>query len=354
MTDLISIIIPIYKAEKYLCKCVNSVLAQSYENLEVLLVDDGSPDGCPAICDFYAKKDSRVKVIHKQNEGVSSARNAGIDNATGKYLCFLDSDDSLPAYAVKTLYYAIIENKADCAAGLITCGRTARKKNQIGNEILISFEESPQLLLDYIVKPGSFSAGAKLYSNLLIQENNIRFNTELRCSEDAVFVREYLCYCKKIVTISKIVYLCDTSNTASLSKKGYEGYCRYHVIKLGKLERLCSVLSISDEEKNNFISFRAIHGLRTSTNHYMTNWSDQKERRMFVKESVNMLRPWINFEGDGMNLDELTREWWQDKKVLVLNNYIDDFMELLLLEQKKARGNVIVRIKRKILRIIRK
>jgi len=93
MKELISIIIPVYKVEQYLDKCVNSVVGQTYKNLEIILVDDGSPDNCPTMCDNWAKKDNRVKVIHKQNGGLSDARNIGIENATGRYIMFLDSDD---------------------------------------------------------------------------------------------------------------------------------------------------------------------------------------------------------------------------------------------------------------------
>ena len=90
---LISVIIPVYKVEKYLNRCVDSVLNQSFKDIEVILVDDGSPDNCPQICDEYALKDNRVKVIHKENGGSSDARNYGISSAIGKYLMFLDSDD---------------------------------------------------------------------------------------------------------------------------------------------------------------------------------------------------------------------------------------------------------------------
>lgn len=91
--DLISVIVPVYNVEKYLHRCVDSILNQTYENLEILLVDDGSTDGSGAICDEYAQRDSRVRVIHKENGGLSSARNAGIDAAKGEYLAFVDSDD---------------------------------------------------------------------------------------------------------------------------------------------------------------------------------------------------------------------------------------------------------------------
>ncbi len=105
--DLISIIIPIYNVEKYLKECLDSILGQTYKNLEIILVDDGSPDNCGNICDEYLKKDSRIKVIHKTNGGLSDARNHGINIATGEYICFVDSDDYIDKYYIEKLYMTI-------------------------------------------------------------------------------------------------------------------------------------------------------------------------------------------------------------------------------------------------------
>ena len=93
MNPMISVIVPIYNVEKYLARCVDSIVNQTYKNLEIILVDDGSPDRCPQMCDDYAEKDSRIKVIHKKNGGLSDARNAGMAVATGEYISFIDSDD---------------------------------------------------------------------------------------------------------------------------------------------------------------------------------------------------------------------------------------------------------------------
>ena len=109
MHDLISVIIPVYKVEKYLCRCVDSVLEQTYTNMEIILVDDGSPGNCPVMCDEYARQDSRVKVIHQENAGLSGARNAGIDMAQGQWLAFVDSDDYLTADFLERLYQACVD-----------------------------------------------------------------------------------------------------------------------------------------------------------------------------------------------------------------------------------------------------
>ncbi len=111
--DLISIVVPIYKVEKYLEKCVESICNQTYRNLEIILVDDGSPDQCGAMCEEYASKDDRIKVIHKKNGGLSDARNAGIDVAKGTYIGFVDSDDYIHPSMFEILYKAVKENDAE-------------------------------------------------------------------------------------------------------------------------------------------------------------------------------------------------------------------------------------------------
>lgn len=117
MEPLLSVIVPVYKVEAYLRDCVDSILAQTYQNLEIILVDDGSPDNCGAICDEYAKLDSRVKVIHKPNGGLSDARNAGMRIATGEYLMFVDSDDLLTLNAAQTLMGLAAQEQADIVIG---------------------------------------------------------------------------------------------------------------------------------------------------------------------------------------------------------------------------------------------
>lgn len=111
MDNLVSIIVPVYNTEKYLNKCVDSILSQTYTNLEIILVNDGSSDNSPKICDDYANKDSRVKVVHKENGGLSDARNAGLDVASGDYITFIDSDDYIESESIELLLNALKENK---------------------------------------------------------------------------------------------------------------------------------------------------------------------------------------------------------------------------------------------------
>ena len=114
--SLISVIVPVYKVEPYLNKCIESIVNQTYKTLEIILVDDGSPDTCPAICDSWAEKDSRIKVIHKENGGLSDARNAGMVHATGEYIAFVDSDDYIDPEMYQSLYEAIVRTDSDVAS----------------------------------------------------------------------------------------------------------------------------------------------------------------------------------------------------------------------------------------------
>lgn len=113
MNDLISIIVPVYNVEKYINKCIESIVNQTYKNLEIILVDDGSPDNCPKMCDDWAEKDSRIKVIHKTNGGLSDARNAGLSVASGDYIAFIDSDDFIEIDFYEKLYNVIKDTNCD-------------------------------------------------------------------------------------------------------------------------------------------------------------------------------------------------------------------------------------------------
>lgn len=150
--DLISVIVPIYKVEEYLDRCVRSIAEQTYSDLEIILVDDGSPDGCPAICDAWAEKDARIKVIHKENGGLSDARNAGIEIATGEYVAFIDSDDSIEPDFIQKLYDAITEYNADVAECAVLyvdeSGNTLRERNSAPMTEMGKIEALRRLVLE--------------------------------------------------------------------------------------------------------------------------------------------------------------------------------------------------------------
>ncbi len=170
MNNLISVVVPIYKVEKYLDECINSIIHQTYTNLEIILVDDGSPDNCPKMCDEWAKKDERIKVIHKKNGGLSDARNAGLAIATGEYISFIDSDDFLEL----DLYKLAIENLNSENAQIFAFGRyyvygDQREVHQKQNVKLIMNSEEA---LDTMNKFGYYDVAAwdKVYKRSLFDE----------------------------------------------------------------------------------------------------------------------------------------------------------------------------------------
>lgn len=229
----VSIIIPVYKAEKYLSKCVDSVLNQSYTDLEVILIEDGSPDRCGEICDAYAKKDSRVKVLHKENEGVSMARNAGLEIATGEYVQFVDSDDYLEVQMTEKLINAMEAQKVD----MVLCSFYEKNLNF---EKVSKTEEEPgvynkdDFLMRIMNNPYSFHYGVlwnKLFKRTVIEK--IRFSSDMDFGEDFIFNLHYLGQIEKIAVIEEPLYYYIRYNTDSLmyiqavGKEDVGKYLRY-------------------------------------------------------------------------------------------------------------------------------
>lgn len=175
MEHLISVIVPIYNVEKYLRKCVDSIINQTYKNLEIILVDDGSPDNCPKICDEYAKQDIRIKVIHKENGGLSDARNAGMKVARGEYISFIDSDDWIKPEMIEGMYNRMIEDKSDLvSSGVIWVdvdGTEIRTATVSENCVLNTEQAMKELINDGKLKQHVWN---KLYKADLIK--NILFD----------------------------------------------------------------------------------------------------------------------------------------------------------------------------------
>jgi glycosyltransferase involved in cell wall biosynthesis len=177
MQPLISVIVPVYNVEPYIHKCIDSILAQSYANLEIILVDDGSLDNCGKICDEYAAKNPTVKVLHRENGGLSDARNAGLDIAKGEFLCFVDSDDWCEKEMLQTAFEAMERSKCDIIAygAFHDFMENEKKFRTIIKEAKCeqkasSFEESLPLLVNESL---SVTAWAKLYKKKIFE--NLRF-----------------------------------------------------------------------------------------------------------------------------------------------------------------------------------
>ncbi len=205
MTSLVSVIVPVYKVEEYLEQCVTSILEQSYQNLEIILVDDGSPDRCPQMCDQWAARDPRIKVIHKENGGLSDARNAGLEVASGRYVAFVDSDDTVDADYVSYLVELLETNNADmsiCEFGIIdTTGH--RISHVDNNGAVFAFDQKMALLELLKGKMFSNSACTKLYKAGLFYD--IRFPYG-RIYEDVATTYKLFMKSKRIVFGSRLLY----------------------------------------------------------------------------------------------------------------------------------------------------
>lgn len=233
MSDLISVIVPVYNVEPYLRKCVDSILNQTYRNLEIILVDDGSPDNCGAICDEYAAKDTRIKVIHKINGGLSDARNAGLDIMTGAYIAFVDSDDWIEPSMYEKLLDLLLVYDADMAFGGVSDDLekdeavTSVKQSNYGKT---PFSESNLAAMQRYFH-GSWAAWDKLYKAELF--DGIRFPVG-EINEDEAIVLHLLDRCKTVCYTNEIFYhymrrptgQSITASAFSLKKLAWPKHCR--------------------------------------------------------------------------------------------------------------------------------
>lgn len=199
--SLVSAIVPIYKAEKFVHNCIDSLLAQTYTNIEVILVDDGSPDNCGKICDEYAARDKRVMVIHQKNAGVSAARNNGITHIKGEWITFVDADDKVKDDYIEKL----MSKEGDWVIGGYqdtnhnSCH--INEDNYIGKERLIQFFQ------EHLHNLYTNNIGGKLYRSSIICKNGIKFNTNVRFSEDFLFNLEFLAHCNSVALSKDANYI---------------------------------------------------------------------------------------------------------------------------------------------------
>lgn len=221
---LISVIVPVYNTEKYLPKCIESIIGQTYKNLEIILVDDGSTDTSGKICDEYAKKDSRIIVLHKKNGGQSSARNAGIEAARGKYLNLIDSDDEVAPSFIEELY-----NKYKEDVSVVVCGTLYKRLRQNTENAVYTNAirkrrknetKAAYLIHNLTVDGRMYSSLNKLYRMDVIRKNNLRFDEGRNFAEDTKFVIEYLKHADgEIAFVLKPLYIYNFGTSNSTIRK---------------------------------------------------------------------------------------------------------------------------------------
>lgn len=218
MNELISVIVPVYKVEDYLQRCVDSILNQSYNNLEIILVDDGSPDKCGKICDNYEKCDSRVKVIHRDNGGLSAARNSGLDVMKGKYVTFVDSDDWLDKNAILHMYTILLRSNTDFSAVGLLPVYDGKEVNSVVYQNSIKFYDRESALETFLFNDQlSPCACGKLWKSELWRE--------LRFPIGKLFEDQYTIY--KIIEKSKCCVLSSNQMYFYYKREGSIGHSSF-------------------------------------------------------------------------------------------------------------------------------
>lgn len=204
----ITVIIPIYNSEKFLYRCLNSVINQSFKDLEIILVNDGSKDKSLKICNEFKEKDARIILIDKENGGVSSARNIAIEKATGKYIGFVDSDDEIDKFMYEKMYNAIENNNAD----LVLCdyirtlnGEVKEFEMKLEKGLYNTKETLNDILLDYVSFNSKYILNqftpTKLFKTSIIKDNNLKFNINLKVGEDHLFTAQYIALCNSLYSL---------------------------------------------------------------------------------------------------------------------------------------------------------
>lgn len=254
MNPKISIIVPCYKVEQYLDRCMQSLLNQALKNIEIILIDDGSPDNIPVMCDNYAKNDNRVKVIHKKNSGLGLARNSGLDIASGEYVAFVDSDDFVDIEMYLSLYEKANQNNCDA----VFCsyyiekrnGRGWIRSNEIEKDTMFLGKEIDLFMLDMIASSPSeiidrryaMSVWHAIYKREIIENSYIRFLSEREiASEDIPFQISFLKRSHRIEYINQAYYYyCNNSNslTATFKKEKFYNFLRLYDILSEEVKHL--------------------------------------------------------------------------------------------------------------------
>lgn len=215
MGNLVSVILPVYKVEDYLDKCMESIVEQTYRELEIILVDDGSPDRCPELCDAWAARDSRVRVLHKSNGGVGEARNSGMEIAKGSYLMFVDSDDALPPDAVQVLLERLTADGSDLAVGkylpVYPDGRFGEDRCAFFADLVLSGD-------DFLTRVGNnmgYPVGpcGKLYRRKIME--GIRF-PRMTCAEDMWVFPLIVQQCALVSVVARVVYYYNQNPTSAV------------------------------------------------------------------------------------------------------------------------------------------
>lgn len=256
----LSVIVPVYKSQEYLSRCIDSILSQEFIDFELILIDDGSPDESPQICDNYAVKDKRVVVLHKENEGVSSARNDGLKMAKGKFVTFIDSDDYIDKFLFQKLINEVIEDIDYVFTGVVMENYTA---DNIKNTLTYKVETKSYSIKTLFEALGEdfeliniSSPWAKLFKRSILNKNNIWFDEKMALGEDGYFNLNYLEFCRKCRGLEYVGYHYSRENNESLFSKYSKNTIDIHEKVYNKMRNL---ITINDCSLETILKFESMY-----------------------------------------------------------------------------------------------
>lgn len=225
----VSIIVPVYNTASYLPSCLESLTSQTYSNIEILLINDGSTDSSETIIKSFQEKDSRIRYFHQENRGVSAARNLGIEKAKGKYLCFVDSDDVVSNTFVEDFLTYFLEDTDLVATSIISLHEMKKKKKE---EKFIIKEYGKEKRYDIIYDEFSGFLCNKMFRTSIIRKSELSLSENISMCEDMLFLYQYLIYCRKVVGFTKINYYYRLShNTASNNFQNEKWFSNFEALK---------------------------------------------------------------------------------------------------------------------------
>lgn len=272
---MISLIIPVYNVEPYLRKCLDSLLAQDYDDWEALIIEDGSTDYSGAICDEYAARDSRLRVYHKTNEGVSSARNFGLDNARGEWIWFVDSDDWISKNALSRLSETI--HNVNCDTIFFGIEYYDEKNNLIGQEDRSSAIDLPK---DKTIMEGDYPPQNYLLKRAIVESNRLRFTPDTPTGEDLEFQYKYLMLCDRPVAIEHRLYSClRREGSAMRNPKTFENIAK---CSPAILSRLVDFIVENNIKESDWLAARLCRSFKAamSSNYFVKGYREGLQQRL--------------------------------------------------------------------------
>lgn len=321
----ISVIVPVYNSEKRLHKCIDSILNQSYSNFELLLINDGSTDTSDDICEEFAEKDERIKVFHKENGGASSARNLGIDNAKGEYICFVDSDDYVDQdYLSSFIVEVLKENKFTLVVqSMVIESNGIIIKKPLFQEGLYGYDNFSGLFsINKLVTRGG--PVCKLYNKEIIDKYNIRFNNKIHYAEDLLFMLTYLLYVNSVY-LSNPTHYHYISQDGSLSKKynSVESEVLTYKLLNKAFKNLVEKFQFDDRAKDSFyknnLGAQLLRAILTT--YRPENKKPKKERLRILKElhTESNVECMDKYTQDGLKINRIGYFLYKQKQFVLFD-----------------------------------